>query len=44
MSRQSVPLENPTQSIVPPDMGIHEQWVYEGKDFKNTYLYFEDQS
>ena len=22
--------------------GVHEQWVYEGEDFKNRYLYFED--
>lgn len=22
--------------------GVHEQWVYEGKNYKNRYLYFED--
>jgi len=22
--------------------GVHEQWVYEGANFNNTYLYFEN--
>jgi hypothetical protein len=24
------------------EFGVHEQWVYEGEDYKNKYLYFED--
>jgi len=30
------------KNVTTYEFGVHEQWVYEGKDYKNRYLYFED--